>query len=216
MTLFRLDASIFPAMSASRALGDLVEEQWAAAHPDALVIRRDLSGAPVPTEAWQHAVTAGFMPEADRTGEQRDAVALAATLVEELLSADALLFTVPLYNFGVAQTFKTWFDLTVTDPRIGLASSALGGKPAVLTTVQGGNYRPGTPKEGWDHSTPWLRRVLGDVWGLDLRVVERPFTLVGVDPALEAFSGMAAALKEEAEADAVKFGRALSGAVVSR
>ena len=216
MTLFRLDASIFPSMSASRSLGDLVEEQWAAVHPDAAVIRRDLADSPVPTEAWQHAVTAGFMPDADRTAEQRNAVALAATLAEELLTADALLFTVPLYNFGVAQTFKTWFDLTVTDPRIGLASTALGGKPAVLTTVQGGNYRPGTPKEGWDHSTPWLRRVLGDVWGLDLRVVERPFTLVGVDPALEAFSGMAAALKEEAEADAVKFGRELSGAVVSR
>ena len=216
MPLSRLDASILPSMSASRSLGNLVEEQWTAAHPDAEVLRRDLAASPVPTEAWQHAVTAGFVPEEERTAGQQAAVALAASLADELLTANALLFTVPLYNFGVAQTFKTWFDLTVTDPRIGLAPAALGGKPAVLTTVQGGNYRPGSPKEGWDHSTPWLRRVLEDVWGLDLRVVERPFTLVGVDPALEAFTGMASALKEDAETAAVKYGRELAGAVVPR
>ena len=38
------------------------------------------------------------------------AVALAATLTDELAAADALLFAVPLYNFGVSQHFKTWVD----------------------------------------------------------------------------------------------------------
>ncbi|MGL1493918.1 hypothetical protein ACSTIK_00380, partial [Vibrio parahaemolyticus] len=87
--------------------------------------------------------------------------------------------------------FKTWFDLAYTDPRIDPQGTALRGKPATLVTVLGGNYAPGTPKEGWDHSTGWLRRVLEDVWGLDLRVVERPFTLVGVNPALDAFADTA-------------------------
>ncbi len=155
-------------------------------------------------------MTAGFIPEADRSAAQQDAVALATTLADELASADALLFTVPLYNFGVAANFKTWFDVAVTDPRLAPEGETLRGKPAILATVQGGNYRPGTPKEGWDHSTPWLRRVLEDVWGLDLRVVERPFTLVGMNPALDAFSGMAEALKDEAETAAVKFGREIA------
>ena len=56
------------------------------------------------------------------------------------------------------------------------------GKPAVLVSVQGGNYAPGTPREGWDHATGWMRRILADVWDLDLDVVEMPFTLVGVNP----------------------------------
>ena len=210
MTLFRLDASILPATSASRALGDLVEEQWVAAHPDSAVTRRDLAADPVPAATWQNAVTAGFTPEGDRTAAQLEATSFARTFSDELVNADALLFTVPLYNFGVSQHFKTWFDVVYTDPRTSPEGTALKGKPATLVTVLGGNYSPGTPKEGWDHSTSWLRRVLEDVWGLDLRVVERPFTLVGMNPALDAFTDMAADLKEKAEAGARQSGREIA------
>ncbi|MFT4211259.1 MAG: NAD(P)H-dependent oxidoreductase [Microbacterium sp.] len=199
MTLFRLDASILPPTSASRALGDLVEAEWLAAHPGDAVVRRDLADEPVPPRTWANAVTAGHTPDGERSAEQRDAVALATALADELIEADALLFTVPLYNFGVSQHFKTWFDLAYADPRLGPGGTSLQGKPAVLVTVLGGNYGPGTPREGWDHSTPWLRRVLEDVWGLDLRVVQRPFTLVGVNPALDQFADLAAELKADAE-----------------
>lgn len=51
-----------------------------------------------------------------------------------------------------------------------------------LVTALGCNYSPGSPREGWDHPRPWLRRALEDVWGLDLRVAHRVFTLVGVIP----------------------------------
>jgi len=210
MTLFRLDTSILPPTSATRALGDLVEQEWARNRPSAPVQRRDLAAEPIEATLWQNAVTAGFVPEADRTEAQRKAAAAATALADELVEAEALLFTVPLYNFGVSQQFKTWFDVAYTDPRINPEGTALRGKPATLVTAQGGNYLPGTPKEGWDHSTPWLRRVLEDVWGLDLRVVERPFTLVGVNPALDAFSEMAAGLKAEAEAKARQAGAELA------
>ncbi|WP_061963091.1 FMN-dependent NADH-azoreductase [Demequina aurantiaca] len=210
MTLFRLDASIMPATSASRALGDIVEQEWAAAHPDSAVTRRDLTADPVPATAWQNAVLGGFTPEGDRSPAQLEAGALAKTLADEVVDADALLFDVPLYNFGVSQHFKTWFDLVKTDPRIGSAVTAVNGKPATLVTVLGGNYSEGTPKEGWDHSTEWLVRVLRDVLGLDLRVVSRSFTLVGVDPALNDFTEMAAGLKSDAEEVARKSGRELA------
>ncbi|WP_062210701.1 FMN-dependent NADH-azoreductase [Demequina oxidasica] len=209
MTLFRLDASIMPATSASRALGDIVEQEWATAHPESAVTRRDVAADPVPATAWQNAVLGGFTPEADRSPAQLEAGALAKTLADELVNADALLFDVPLYNFGVSQHFKTWYDLVLTDPRIGGAAE-LKGKPATLVTVLGGNYDDGTPKEGWNHSTAWLVRVLQDVWGLDLRVVERSFTLVGVDPALNDFTEMAAGLKSDAEEVARKSGRELA------
>jgi FMN-dependent NADH-azoreductase len=45
---------------------------------------------------------AGRAPEESRTDEQQAALALAATLTDELVAADALLFAVPLYNFGVS------------------------------------------------------------------------------------------------------------------
>jgi FMN-dependent NADH-azoreductase len=214
MTLFRLDASIFPTFSASRALGDIVESEWAAAHPDDAVIRHDLSASPVDAGSWPAAVTAKQTPVEQRTAAQLSAVARATSIADDLLSADALLFDVPLYNFGVSQHFKTWFDLAYTDPRIDPQGTALRGKPAVLVTVLGGNYNEGTPKEGWDHSTGWLRRVLEDVWGLDLTVVQRQFTLVGVNPALDQFADLAADIKAIAESEAHIAGRSLAEAVV--
>jgi FMN-dependent NADH-azoreductase len=214
MKLFRLDASIRVEGSASRALGDIVEAEWLRAEPGAQITRRHVGTEPVPATAWADAVTASATPEADRTPSQRAAVALAAADVDALEEADALLFAVPLYNFGVSQHFKTWVDLMITDPRMGPgATSPIAGKPVVLATVLGGNYSPGTPRAGWDHSTDWMRRVIEDVWGADLRVVKREFTLVGVNPALDQFAEMGKELHEAAEATAREHGQFLASKV---
>jgi FMN-dependent NADH-azoreductase len=214
MSLYRLDASIRVEGSHSREIADIVEQEWQAARPGEDVIRRHLGVDPIPATAWAAAVFAAYIPEESRTDEQRAAQALAATLADELIAADALLFAVPLYNFGVSQHFKTWVDLVVTDPRMAAGTQPiLAGKPAVLVTVRGGNYRPGTPREGWDHATGWMRRILGDVWNLDLKVVETEFTLVGVNPALDQFKDMARELREEAEEQARRHGRELGTAL---
>lgn len=80
----------------------------------------------------------------------------------------------------------------------------------MLVTVRGGNYSPGTPKEGWDHATAWMRRILEDVWQIDLEVVTREFTLVGVNPALDAFADVAEQIKTTAEENAQRAGRRLA------
>jgi FMN-dependent NADH-azoreductase len=85
----------------------------------------------------------------------------------------------------------------------------------VLVTVRGGNYRPGTPREGWDHATGWMRRIRADVWRPDLEVVETEFTLVGVNPALDPFKDLARQLREEPENQARDSGRRLAAAVTS-
>ncbi|MCW2534081.1 MAG: Acyl carrier protein phosphodiesterase [Blastococcus sp.] len=212
MSLFRLDASIRVEGSASREIADIVEAEWRAGNPGAPITRQHVGTEPLPSGAWAAAVTGSRLPAEQRTPEQAAATALAAALVDELLDAEALLFAVPLYNFGVSQHVKTWVDLVLTDPRMGPAGGApLAGKPAVLVTVRGGNYSAGTPREGWDHATGWIRRILEDGWHLDLRVVEREFTLVGVNPALDAFTDLAAELKATAERDALEQGRWLQG-----
>ena len=210
MTLFRLDASIRVDGSASREIADIVEQEWLAAHPGDTVERRHIGVDVLPADAWALAVAASRTPIEARTPEQQAAVQLAATLVDELLNADAILLAVPLYNFGVSQHIKTWIDLIVTDPRAAAGGSPLlAGKPVVLATVRGGAYGPGTPREGWDHSTPYLKRILADVWGANLTVVEREFTLVGVNPALDSFTDLAAEMYAGALQSAREAGRAL-------
>ena len=210
MTLFRLDASIRVAGSASREIADIVEAEWLSVHPGDTVERRHIGVEVLPSDAWPHALAAAGVPEADRTPEQKSAVALAATLVDELLAADAILLAVPLYNFGVSQHFKTWVDLIITDPRAAGSPSLLAGKKVVLCTVRGGSYAAGTPREGWDHSTSYLRRIIGEVWAADLTVVEREFTLVGANPALDPFTEVAAALHQGALASAHEAGKTLA------
>ena len=208
MSLFRLDASIRFEGSVTRAVADTVQAAWQVEHPGAPVTRRDLGAAPLPSNAWPDAIRGRMMPEDAQTAAHREAAALATTLGDELLAAEAYLFAIPLYNFGVAQNAKVWMDLVLADPRLGPSGDhPLTGRPAVLVTARGGGYGPGTPREGWDHSTPYLRRFFGDVLGLDVHLAEAELTLAGVNPAMEALRGLAAESLAQAHVVAEEHGR---------
>ncbi|KIQ61636.1 ACP phosphodiesterase [Kitasatospora griseola] len=190
MHLFRLDASIMGPNSTSSELADTAHAEWAAAHPEGTVTRRHVGADPLPGDVWTHATLAGFTPEDQRTDEQRTAAALGAELAEELRAADAAIIAVPLYNWGVSQHFKTWVDVVIAGA--GPSAQLLKDKPVLLVTSLGGGFAPGTPREGWDHSTPYLERILRDVWGADLTVVRRELTLAAVNPAMESLRDLAA------------------------
>jgi FMN-dependent NADH-azoreductase len=201
-TLFRLDASLRTEGSVSRALADAAEAGWLARHPEGTVVRRDVGLSPLPAEAWPLAFGQAQLPEAERSDAGREAIALAATLADEIINADAYLFAVPLYNYGISQYVKAWWDLAVADPRLSAYVEApLAGKAGILVMALGGGYSEGTPKHGWDYASPWLRRMFGEVWGLDLEVVTAELTLASVNPAMAELVGLAeesqrAALKE--------------------
>jgi FMN-dependent NADH-azoreductase len=211
MRLFRLDTSIRTDGSVSRELADTVESTWRAEHPEGTVVRRDVGTSPLSVTSWIDAVGGRGVDDEARTTQQTDAAALAATLADEVLEADAILIATQLYNFGVPAQLKTWVDLLITDPRLSPAGEPpLAGRPAVLVVARGGGYGPGTPREGWDHATPWVRRILADVFGLDLHLVEAELTLAGVNPALDAFRGLAEQSRRDAHVTAVAHGQAIA------
>ena len=141
---------------------------------------------------------AGATPEADRTPEQRAAVALVGELADEVVAADALVIGSPLYNFGIAAHLKTWVDVLITDPRFAPGNQPLAGRPVALVVSRGGGYGPGTPREGWDHGTGWLVRILGDVWGGDVTVIEAELTLADTVPAMAELRPLAARVRAQA------------------
>jgi FMN-dependent NADH-azoreductase len=209
VNLFRLDASIRRDGSVSREVADTVQRAWQAEHPSGTVRYRDLGLHPLPATAWSDAIEGGPVPAAERSPEQVAALDLAAELGSEMRDADAYLFAVPLYNFGVSQHVKTWWDIVWTDLR-DLGERPLAGRAASLVLVRGGGYGPGTPREGWDHATPWLRRVFGDVLGLDLHLTEAELTLADVNPAMAGLRDMAAQLRAEAHVSAERHGKRLA------
>lgn len=208
MAVLRIDASIQGPRSASSELADLVEAEWTATQPGVAFVRRHLGAEPLPADVWAKAIHGSFLPEGERSDSHRDALAVASTLADELRAAEAVILALPLYNYGISQHAKTWIDLAMAGGEHG--ERFLDGKPAVVLTTRGGAYGPGTPREGWDHNTAYIRRVVADIWGADLHLIEREFTLVGVNPALDAFGETAALMRKTAHEAASSVGRNLA------
>jgi FMN-dependent NADH-azoreductase len=210
MSLLRIDSSIRAEGSVSREVLDSLERSFTDSNPGAGVVRRDLGRDPLPAPTWATATAAGMTPRDQRTDDQRAAVALAAELADELVAASAVVIGSPLYNFGIAAHLKSWVDVLVTDPRFAPGTAPLAGRPVVVVVSRGGGYGPGTPREGWDHGTGWLVRILGDVWGADVTVVEAELTLAEVVPAMAELRPLAAQKRAEAHEAAEKLGAALA------
>jgi FMN-dependent NADH-azoreductase len=208
MTLFRLDSSIRTDGSVSREIADTLQRAYTDRHPQATVLHRDLGTEPIPADVWSAAALGAFTPAEHRTPVQRDAAVLAATLADELLTADAAVIATALFNFGVSQHLKAWIDLLISDPRFGPGTSPLAGRPVTLVITRGGGYGAGTPREGWDHATPYLVRILADVWGADVTVVEAELTLASVTPAMAELIPLADASKSRAQERARAIGTA--------
>jgi FMN-dependent NADH-azoreductase len=214
MRLFRLDTSLRTDGSVSRAVADTAESAWLTEHPGGTVVRRDLGTDPLLVTDWMDAVDGSGKAATERTDRHVAAANLAATLADELLAADAIIVATALYNFGVPAQLKTWVDLLITDPRFAPgAEQPLAGRPAILVVARGGGYGPGTPREGWDHATPWVARILADVFGLDLHLVEAELTMAPVVPAMEALRGFAEQSRQDAHIAADAHGRSLARAV---
>jgi hypothetical protein len=73
MSLYRLDTSIRVQGSHSRAIADIVKQEWRRARPGDPVIRRHVGVDPIPATAWATAVFAGRTPPESLTEEQQAA-----------------------------------------------------------------------------------------------------------------------------------------------
>lgn len=138
---------------------------------DAVVTKRDLSAHDIPFVSAQR-FEANLTPAADRTPQQAELAAIADTLIAELQAADTIVFSTPVYNFGVPAVVKAWADLvaragttfkyTENGP-VGL----LEGKKAYITAASGG-----TPIGAeFDFMSNWLTFFLGFLGISDVEIV---------------------------------------------
>ncbi|MEV4380223.1 NAD(P)H-dependent oxidoreductase [Streptosporangium sp. NPDC049644] len=194
--------------SVSRQLTALFADTWRGLHDGAGYRYRDLAADPVPlvTSAFvtlgQRVQRHGGVPPAEVSvlvegpAEEREWT-LTLPLITELLATDTVLIGVPMYNFSVPAALKAWIDRVTfpgafTDP--GTGDSLLRGTTVVVVTARGGCYRPGTPRDGFDFQTPYLRAYFGDlgVAEEDLHFVHAEMTRAGDVPGLARFRALAA------------------------
>lgn len=148
MTILKIDSSITGAASVSRQLTTAIVEQLLRQRPDARVVGRDLAAAP--------------LSHLTERGQDAD-------VVDEFLTADAVVIGAPMYNFSVPSQLKAWIDRIAVAGRTfsygengpeGLA----GGRRVIVAISRGGFY---TPDNAFEHVESYLKSL---------------FNFIGVEP----------------------------------
>ncbi|WP_328850754.1 NAD(P)H-dependent oxidoreductase [Micromonospora globbae] len=183
--LLHVDSSIRGEHSISRRLTARAAARWRAAHPDGTVTYRDLGRQPLP-HLDEDGGLARMVPVEQHTPAQRASWKLTERLVDEVKRATTVLLGLPLYNYGVPSSVKTWVDHLIApgiayDPQTG--AGLLGDREFIVLASRGGGYGPGTPREGWDHAEPWLPHGISRT-GLQPRFIAAELTLAPVTPAM--------------------------------
>ncbi|KKC99331.1 MULTISPECIES: FMN-dependent NADH-azoreductase [Photobacterium] len=180
MTILHLDASVrrtdnlVPSHnSISKQIAASFMDVWLTNAPQATVIHRDIGINP-PGFISQDWIAAAFTPEPNRTAAQRETLALSDELIKEVIAADTILISTPMYNYGLPAALKAWFDQVI---RINKTfsfdlergdfplSPTLAGKTLVLITSTGEfGFEAGGVREAMNHLGPHIRvmsRYLG-------------------------------------------------------
>ena len=173
-SLLRIDASARSTDSFSRQIADAAQQAWQQAHPDGIVIHRDLAREPI-QHIQQDTIQGYYTPPAEMTSALRAATALSDALIGELKGAHTVLIASPIYNFSLPSSLKAWIDQVV---RIGHTFAYEGGQfqglvdrpRAVLALAYGAGGYQG-PLSQMDHLRPYLTSLLDFMGVKDVQVL---------------------------------------------
>jgi FMN-dependent NADH-azoreductase len=98
-----------------------------------------------------------------------------------LITADVVVITTPMYNYGVPAALKAWID-QVTFPRMDLAPRRF-----VVLAARGGSYAPEAPTAGLEHLLTYLADFITGHYRVPApRTLAVDLANVRVDPLLAA------------------------------
>jgi FMN-dependent NADH-azoreductase len=149
--------------SYSIKLSNAIIDKLLAAHPDSQVKTHDLTVNPLP-HLFEDQVAAFYTPAEQRTDSHKQLVSYSDQAIQDLKEADFVVIGVPLYNFNIPSTLKSWIDNIV---RHGLTFKYENGAPqglvvnkkVYLAMATGGVYSDG-PMKPYDFAEPFLRFIL--------------------------------------------------------
>lgn len=110
--ILRIDSSSRVHGSHSRELADIFLATWFQQHPNDEVVVRELVETPIPHIA-DLTIAGYYTPKEQHTAEMKAATSLSDELIQELLAADILLLSVPMYNFSIPSSLKAYIDQIV-------------------------------------------------------------------------------------------------------
>lgn len=167
-----IEASPRGAASVSRGLTARFLAGWRDANPAGTVITRDVAATPLPhvTMPW---LTAYFTPPPAQTPEMHEQLRLSDELVRELLEADEVVISTPVYNYNIPASLKAWVDHIVRKGlTLGMDGSGLvTGKKATVIVASGGVYGEGSPIADRNIAPGYLKLILNVIGITDVSVI---------------------------------------------
>jgi FMN-dependent NADH-azoreductase len=172
--ILKIVSSVSGAASKSTALADGIIAQLQARYPGSTVTVKDLA-----KDAYAHFNTAhlkAFRGAGDATAEATaEADRISEEAIRQVEAADIIVLGVPIYNFHIPSTLKSWLDNVV---RAGRTFSYATGKPegllkdtkVYIALASGGIYSEG-PAKGMDFAPPYLLSLLGFVGLTDVQLI---------------------------------------------
>jgi FMN-dependent NADH-azoreductase len=162
--ILHIDSSINGDNSVSRTLSRSIVDQLKTLNPNALVIRRDLTSAPLP-----HLTLDAFANTA---------------VIDEFLAANIVVIGSPMYNFGIPSQLKAWLDrLAVPEKTFRYTAQGpqglAGDKKVIVASSRGGFYGADTPYAALDHQESYLRTFFDFLGVTDLTFIRAEGIAVG-------------------------------------
>jgi len=164
-TLLKIDVSPRGDHSISRKLSNHFATEWQSNHVGGKIVTRDLATTKIPYR--RSALIAGAFSAPDtRTDEHKGALKISDELIAELLAADEVVISTPMYNFNVPAVLKAWIDHIVRLNKTfsfgpeGLKVLAAGKKVTIII-ASGSEYTSGSPMESYNIEGPYFRVILG-------------------------------------------------------
>lgn len=164
--ILHIDTSPRGNRSHSRTLTNDFVTKWRQSYQNSTVIYRDIGRQIIPpvSETW---IAAAFSPPDTHTPELTAALELSNELIDELLTCNRYIFSVPMFNFGIPANFKAYIDQVCRVGRTFVVNQQ-GGYDGLLTdkkmlviTARGGSFPVGTPAASFDFQEPYIRTVFG-------------------------------------------------------
>lgn len=135
MKILTVDISPNGEQSASRNVASYLLNQLK--KKDSAIVTRDLARHPLPHLDGK-TIQAFFTPLDARSPELKEAIKISDLLVDEVLAADAIIISTPMWNFGPPSVLKAWIDHIIRAGRTfsftseGLVALATGKKVFVV------------------------------------------------------------------------------------
>ncbi len=176
--------------SMSIKLGKAIIEKLQAANQGSTIKVHDFTKTPFPYLEEAH-LRSFFTPPEQRSPELAEAVKHSDAAIAELKDVDVVVIDVPMYNFGIPSTLKSWIDHIARAGQTFKYSEKgpeglVVNKKVYLAIATGGVYSEGFMK-AYDFTEPYLRAVLGFLGMTDMKAFRVEGTSVpgAKDAALE-------------------------------